>query len=84
VIPTAILLHSIQAVFDGLSGAAKEVMMQFFVTGPVWDGNLIAKSGRDELVDKGLAFRTNGWQSLTKQGLRVAMEADVKSWNNQR
>jgi hypothetical protein len=70
--------------FDPLSGAAKDVMMQLFVTGPTWDGNLIAKSGRNELVDKGLAFRCEGWQSLSLEGLKVAITADVKGRSDQR
>lgn len=71
-------------VLAGLSGAAKDVMMQFFVTGPVWDGNLVAKSGRNELVEKGYAFRGNGWQALTPSGLELAVFADVSGWADRR
>lgn len=70
--------------FGELSSAAKDVMMQLFVTGPTWDGNLIAKSGRSELVEHGLAFRLEGFQSLTAEGLSMAISCDVKSWNDQR
>ena len=66
------------AAFDTLSTAAKETMMQLFVTGPTWDGNLISKQGRTELVDCGLAFRRDGWQSLTEAGLLMATTADVR------
>jgi hypothetical protein len=44
-----------------LSSAATEVLMQLFVTGPTWDGNIISKAGRGELVELGLAFHENGW-----------------------
>jgi hypothetical protein len=67
-----------------LSGAAKETIMQLFVSGPTWDGNLSSKMGRTELVDLGLAFRTDGWQSLTPAGLCLAATMDVSGWNDKR
>jgi hypothetical protein len=70
--------------FIRLSSSAKDVMMQLFVVGPTWDGNLISKQGRTELVDKGLVFRTEGWQSLTEAGLTIAINADVSDWHDQR
>lgn len=39
--------------------------------GPVWDGNLISKSGRNELVQAGYANRGNGMNSLTSKGWRA-------------
>ena len=51
--------------------------MQLFVSGPTWDSNLISKSGRSELIELGLAFYVNGWQSLTEEGVRVASEWDL-------
>lgn len=66
------------AAFDLLSSGAKDAMMQLFVVGPTWDGNLISKQGRTELVDCGLAFRRDGWQSLTEAGLLMAINADVR------
>lgn len=70
--------------FEKLSGGAKDVMMQLFVTGPTWDGNLVSKAGRTELVDQGLAFRQQGFQSLTDMGLSVAIDADVGQWTDKR
>lgn len=70
--------------FTSLNSAAQEVMMQMFLFGPVWDGNLISKSGRNELVDHGMAFRTDGWQSLTREGLTIAVTADVSHWADRR
>lgn len=69
---------------ESLSGAAKDVAMQLFVSGPTWDGDLAAKSGRDELVALGLAFRVEGWQSLTVDGVAFAMTADVSKWADKR
>lgn len=70
--------------FGDQSGAAREVMFQLFVFGPCYDGGLASKTGRDELVDQGLAFRTHGWQSLTAAGVEMAIAADVKDWHDQR
>lgn len=69
---------------DSLSGAAKDVMMQLFVTGPTWDGNVVAKSGRNELVSLGLAQHRNGWAYLTDSGVEMAISANVKGWSDQR
>lgn len=38
---------------------------------PVWDGNVISKSTRDKLWDKGLIDRWNGYQFLTIYGFAV-------------
>jgi hypothetical protein len=34
-----------------------------------FDGDLIGKSHRDELVKSGLAYRYNGWNLITKEGI---------------
>lgn len=74
--------------FDALSSAAQEVMMQLFVTGPAWDGHVVSKQGRSELVTAGYAERFNGWQQLTIKGLAVAIDEGtrrrVKNWEDQR
>jgi hypothetical protein len=57
-----------------LSPAAMEVLRQLFMTGPVWDGNITSKSGRDELIDWTLAARHNGWTILTMNGLRRSLK----------
>lgn len=62
-----------------LSSAAIDVLGQLFVYGPTWDGNITSKSGRDELVDAGLAFREGGWASLTPEGVRTSVEWDSRS-----
>jgi len=62
---------------EALTPDAIEVLGQLFVHGPTWDGNLISKSGRDQLVRVGLAARWNGWQWLTEDGVRSSVE-----WKN--
>ena len=63
-----------------LSSAAIEVLGQLFISGPKWDGNVVSKSGRTELVEAGLAFRTDGFQSLTAEGIKMALEIDISAW----
>lgn len=36
-----------------------------------WDGNLISKSARDSLHQKGLVSKYEGWQVITREGLAV-------------
>lgn len=62
-----------------LSSAAIDVLGQMFIFGPIWDGNVVSKSGRDELVANGLAFRYEGWQALTSFGLKMALEHPAKN-----
>lgn len=61
---------------DVLTESAIDTLEQLFINGPTWDGNVVSKAGRDELVRHGLAFRENGWQSLTAEGIRLA-----SGWN---
>lgn len=55
-----------------LSPSAIEMLHQLFKTGPTWDGNVISKAGRGELVKAGLAFHVSGFASLTEEGVRLA------------
>jgi hypothetical protein len=84
--PDVMLSDSAPVVFKRLSAFAKDVMMQLFVTGPVWDGNLSSKNGRDELMGQTppMILRYEGWQTLTRRGLEVALAADVRDWADQR
>lgn len=43
--------------WDALSGGQREVLNQLLHQGPVWDGNIISKSARDDLLEVGLATR---------------------------
>lgn len=48
----------------------REVLWQLFRNGPTWDGNIIDKSKRDELVSIGWVCRAGGYNSLTEQGFK--------------
>ena len=39
-----------------------------------WDGNLICKADRDELVKKRLADKYDGFNYITKKGLRYLID----------
>jgi hypothetical protein len=60
-----------QVPFKPLSRFALEVINQLWCHGPVWDGYLLSKTGRDELVDAGLCDRAEGFNFLNKDGVRV-------------
>jgi len=71
----------------GLSQLGIVVLGQLFGNGPTWDGNVISKTGRDELMEHGLAMRTNGFTYLTEDGVRIASEWDrgnVRKMHDQR
>jgi hypothetical protein len=52
-----------------LGGAELEVLRQCRMT--VWDGNVVSKQARSSLADKGLIVRYEGWQVITREGLKV-------------
>ena len=52
-----------------LTATQLEALWQLRLT--VWDGFLISKTARDQLVDKGLVARCNGWQFITRDGMCV-------------
>lgn len=55
-----------------LSSSAIAMLHQLFKSGPTWDGNVISKAGRGELVKAGLAFHVAGFASLTEEGVKLA------------
>jgi hypothetical protein len=57
-----------------LNGRERDVLLCLFLHGPTWDGNVPSKTGRDELVERGLAKRYKGWQYLTDQGIKLGFE----------
>lgn len=67
-----------------LSGAAAETLRCLFFHGPTWDGNVPSKSGRDELVNMGLAARGNGWQWLTRAGVEACFANDIQHEKDRR
>lgn len=58
----------------GLSGAAYDTLFCLFAHGATFDGDVPSKCGRDHLVQRGLAARAGGYQTLTLDGLRVGLE----------
>ena len=52
-----------------LTSVQLEALWQLRIT--VWDGYLISKTARTQLVDKGLVARCNGWQVITREGMCV-------------
>lgn len=63
---------------DPLSSAAVEMLGQLYVNGPTWDGNVCSKQGRAELIRAGLAWHQHGYASLTPEGVKVAVEWDIR------
>lgn len=63
-----------------------EVLMQLFVDGPTWDGNLISKSDRDELLTAGLSTKMEGWNFLTQEGVKFAVAGGyaARDWHDKR
>jgi len=63
-----------------------EVLMQLFVQGPTWDGNLVSKSERGALVEAGLADRWDGWNYLTQEGVEAAVAGGMaaRNWADKR
>ena len=63
-------------VWDGLSSAQREQLNQLLHQGPVWDGNVICKSARTDLIEFGLATRCcfmgeDGYTAATYAALTV-------------
>ena len=54
-----------------------ETLKHLAKSGPVWDGNLISKTDRDELVKAGLVDRSGGWNFLTRYGVEVAVQLGI-------
>jgi len=60
------------ALHCALSGVHREVLGQLVERGPVWDGDIISKSARNDLMDWGLATRVcvKGEQGFTGANYR--------------
>lgn len=56
-----------------MTSAQIDVLWQLFRNGPTWDGDIVSKQGRDDLVRLNLVFRVDGWASLTKDGVGLAV-----------
>jgi hypothetical protein len=69
------LPKEIQAAGAFLDSFETDVLLQLFLSGPLFDGDVSSKRGRDGLVTRGLAIRQNGWQTLSEAGFIAAVEA---------
>lgn len=45
-----------------------------FLNGPIWDGHLISKDSRKQLVKVGMVHQYEGFNFLTLKGLRILYE----------
>jgi hypothetical protein len=54
-----------------------ETLKHLAKSGPVWDGNLISKTDRDELVKAGWVDRFGGWNFLTNRGVEAAVALGI-------
>ena len=60
-----------------LSGAKFATLYCLFAKGATWDGNIPSKSGRNSLIDRGLAYRDDGWTIITIDGFYAAIAAGM-------
>jgi len=67
------------ALLPALTPAQLECLEQLVT--PVWDGNLISKRGRDELVEMGLVSRWNGLNFTTQDGYVVLDALGMQDYN---
>lgn len=56
-----------------MTGAEKDTLIALVECGPLWDGDVPSKTGRDSLLKQGLAVRVvvkgeDGWQAATYAG----------------
>lgn len=56
-----------------LSGGEFDTLWCLFRNGPTWDGNIPSKAGRDDLYERGLIDRHDGWQWLTREGVMLSL-----------
>ena len=62
-----------------------ETLMQLFVQGPTWDGNLVSKEERDRMVDAGQPTDGTAGRDLTQEGV-VALAGGMaaRHWRDKR
>lgn len=56
-----------------MTGGEKDTLIALVERGPLWDGDIPSKVGRDSLIEHGLAVRVvvkgeDGWQAATYAG----------------
>lgn len=63
--------------FCGVSRGELAVLEQLFKTGPTFDGDIIGKQARDQIIKKGWAERDDGWTYLTRDGVRHCVDIGI-------
>lgn len=61
-----------------LSPGAVAVLDQLWQRGPTWDGYILSKSGRQELIEIGLVDRRRGYAFLTPAGVELCATSITK------
>ena len=74
----ALFLNDLANIMN-LSGAEKDTLICLVESGPLWDGDVPSKHGRDLLLEKGLAVKIvvngeDGWQAATYLGREAYKE----------
>lgn len=59
---------------DTTSTAVRDVLVQLWMHGPTWDGNIASKSGRDGLCNLGLVQHEKGFAWLTRAGVHYCID----------
>lgn len=78
--PIALQVANILRLSDSinLTGGEKDTLVALVESGPLWDGDVPSKVGRDSLLQKDLAIRVvvkgeDGWQAATYKGRNIYM-----------
>lgn len=69
----------IEDIIKNTKGFCSDSLWQLFAGGPCWDGNLCHKQGRDWLVKNGYADRAEGYNFLTADGVKLAVDLGMSS-----
>lgn len=72
--------------WDGLSDHHRDQLNQLLHQGPVWDGNVLSKAARSDLIDFGLATRCcfmgeQGYTAATYKALTVFKAGRAKPYS---
>jgi hypothetical protein len=77
----------LRAIWESLDGGERETLRCLILKGPVWDGDVPSKAGRDGLLRKGLASkaivrREQGYQVANYRGWQVYRTAHPEEFES--